>query len=260
MNKKDIILIILLIIFIIILIFLTGATYNTIANYSCEESFLESMLEFQNNNEETVFSIDKITYFSSCDANIDTNSNSSFKISDLFQYTDIAIFINPNSDKLSPKNTLKSVALNNIHFSTKPSIGTPNLYYKNINDFATTKFLEDDLIKDSIVFETTSADTIDYSNPVLYTLHYVNSKLQDEFTLENTVSKISRNGSLLKTCAITLNSLSCKINFDMTITNNLDEIYTCPVSFNIPLSTESNTIYEGNLTLKDMVHYNFIKN
>ena len=266
MKNKNITLTVVLIIFLLIFIILTGITYNTIKQYSYSNTYLESVLKFQEENEENVFSIDKITYFSSCDAKIETNSNSSFTISDLFQYTDIAIFINPNSDKLTPKNTLKSVSLDNITFSLKPIIGTPSLYYKNINEFATPKFSKENAINNSITFETTSKDTIDYTKPVLYnncanpiSLCYVNSNLQEEYTLENTISKITHNVFLLKKFAITTKSISCNISLDMNITNNLDEVYNCPITLNVPLSTEKNTIYDGSLTLKDMVNYIFIK-
>ena len=60
-------------------------------------------------------------------------------------------------------------------------------------------------------------------------------------------------------CGIALSSLNCKISFVITITNNLDETYTCPIILNIPLSTESSTIYDGNLIVKDLVDYKFIR-
>ena len=49
------------------------------------------------------------------------------------------------------------------------------------------------------------------------------------------------------------------MTFLITITNNLDEIYTCPVILNIPLSTESTTIYNGNLILNNSTNYNFLR-
>ena len=267
MRRTNIILTIITIILLTILIILGSLTYQNIQNYISSQSFLKSSLEFAQNNENAIFSIDKITYFSSCYADVSTNSNSAFTISDLYQYTDIAIFISPNQEEFTQENTLKSVVISDIEYSLKPTIGTPNLYYKNINDFATAKFSEENKIDDSITFETTSEDTIDYSTPTLYnncanpiTLGYVNSGIKDDYTLSSTVSNIAYNGSLLKTCGITLNSISCKISFIITITNNLDEIFTCPLTLTIPLSTENSTIYDGSLTLKDSTSYRFIKN
>lgn len=266
MKRKNIILTIIFIFSTILLAVLLLFTYKTAKRYYYSNYFLNSTLKFQQNNNGTIFSIDKITYFSSCDANINTNSNSSFAISDLYQYTDIAIFINPNSENLTNKNTLKSVILSDINFSLSPTVGKPNLYYKNINDFATSKFSAESLIEKSITFNTTSSNELDYSTPTLYnncanpiTLCYVNSEIEDNYTLPNDVSNISYNGSLLKTCGITLNSISCKLSFVITITNNLNETYACPLTLTIPLSTENSTIYDGSLTLKDSTKYKFIR-
>lgn len=266
MKKKNIILTIIFALFFIIFIVLFGITYKTVKNHSISEKYLNSALKFQEYNSETIFLIDKITYFSSADANIETNSNSSFQISNLIQYTDIAISLKPYSETLTGKNTLKTVLLSNIEFSLNPSSGTPNLYYKNINDFATPKFSKKNLIENSIIFQTTSENKINYSEPILYnncanpiTLCYVNSNIQNEYTLDSNISNISHNGSLLKSCKVTLNSIACKLSFVITITNNLNENYECPITLNIPLSTEISTIYDGNLTLKDNVNYKFIR-
>ena len=95
--KKNIVLTILLLIFSFSLIVLAPIGYKTVKAYQDSNAFADSIIEIQQKNEETIFSIDKITYFSSCNAKGDTNSNSSFTISDLYQYTDIAIFLNPVS-------------------------------------------------------------------------------------------------------------------------------------------------------------------
>ena len=265
MHKKTIILIISLILSLILLLFLSTIIIKDIQkDRTCSDSYEQ----FADENDKQIFSIDKITYFSNCGANISTNSNSSFTISDLYQYTDIAIFINNYSENngYTAENTLKTVTLSDINFSLNPNIGTPNLYYKNINDFADSKFDNENIIKDNITFETTSEDTIDYSKPILYnncanpiTLCYVNSNIKDNYTLNDKVSNLSHNGSLLKTCGITLKSIESQISFTVNITNNLDEVFTCPITLNIPLSTESSTIYDGSLTFKDTLNYNFIK-
>lgn len=264
--KKNLLLTIVCIIFSILLVVLLVITFKTAkSNFDCS-SCVKQMSKLQEENSNAIFSINNITYFSSCGADATTNSNSSFTISNLHQYTDIAIFINQNSNELTQKNTLKSVSLNNISYILPPNEGTPNLYYKNINDFAKDKYSEDNLINNSITFSTTSEDSIDYSSPILYnncanpiTLTYINKNIQDKYTLSNNVKNISHNGSLLKICGITLNSISCKIGFNIQITNNLDEVYDCPVIITIPLSTESSTIFNGNLIFKDSTNYNFIK-
>ena len=91
------------------------------------------------------------------------------------------------------------------------------------------------------------------------TLCYVNSNIKSDYTLIDTISNISYDGSLLKKCSVTLNSISCKISMLITITNNLNEVYSCPVVLTIPLSTENETIYNGSIILRDAVNYKFIK-
>lgn len=267
MKKTNIILTIINIIMITILFFLCGLSYNTINNYNNSQSIYYSNLEFIEKNETPIFFIDKITFFSSCNANINTNSNSTFIISDLYQYTDIAIFLNTNSENFTKQNTLKSVILSDFNYILEPYIGTPNLYYKNLNDFATPNFNEENKIYESLKFETSSDDSIDYSKPILYnncanpiTLCYINSNIKNnDYALSNNISNISYDGSLLKKCGITLNSISCKINFTITIINNLDETFFCPLTLTIPLSTENSTLYDGNLILKNTTNYKFIQ-
>ena len=266
MKRTNIILTIATILMLLIFILWFTIAYKQISIQNIETTFYKSNLEFIENNKENIFSINKITYFSSCNANATTNSNSTFIISDLYQYTDIAIFINNHSENgLTMKNTLKSVTVNNFNYEISPNIGTPSLYYKNINDFAKADFSKENIINDSITFQTTSEDKIDYNSPVLYnncanpiTLCYVNSNIKDEFALSRNISNIAYNGSLLKTCGITLNSISCKISFNINIINNLDESFNCPVTLSIPLSTEKSTIYDGTLTVKDSTNYDFI--
>lgn len=261
MHKKKIIILILLILFFIFLSTVSLKEFqNIIMSKSCAKSF-------ENFESSSPFSINKIVYFSSANGEAIINPNSSFNISKLHQYTDIAIFINNNSNgNFNNKNTLKKVVLTDINFDLKPSLGTPNLYFKNLNDFASDKYDENYKLQDSILFDTSSEDSLDFSKPIIYnncaspiTLSYINSDIVNNYTLSGNVSNISYDGSLLKSCNVTLNSISCKVSFLLTIINNLDENYICPITLSIPLSTENTTIYDGNLILNINPNYNFIK-
>ena len=266
MHKK-IIFYFTLIISIILLIYLGQIVYEDINYKLKQEKSEKSMYEFIENNSKDIFTIDKITYFSSANATSNINSNSSFNIMNLEQYTDIAIFINNHAnEEFTLENTLKSVRLSNITFELQPSIGTPALFYKNINKFAKPEYNADQKILDSMDFNISPEDEIDYETPTLYnncanpiTLTYVNSNIKDNYTLTENISNISYDGSLLKECNVTLNSLACEISFVITIVNNLDETFTCPIILQIPFSLENSTIYDGNLTFKQEVNYKFIK-
>lgn len=264
MNKKKYIFFILIILLIILLSFLGYISLKTFLPKSHSTAYVKNVLK---TDLTSPFSVNKIKYFSSANATSEINANSSFTINDLYQYTDIAIFLNNNSDgTYNAKNTLKHVSVTNISFYLSPTVGNPNLYFKNINDFATSNFDESKKIENTIEFETSSESEIDYSSPILYnncanpiTFSYVNKDLKTNYTLTDNLSHISYDGSLLKRCGITLNSIACKLSFIITITNNLDEVYSCPFILNIPLSTENSTVYDGKILLDSNVSYNFIR-
>ena len=96
-NKKlvkQIIFIILIIVLIVILFFLFNHIYNQLRK---KKEFENEILSFSEKNEETVFSINKIVFFSSCDSKNKTTSQTNFTIENLYAYTDIAIFIDNNT-------------------------------------------------------------------------------------------------------------------------------------------------------------------
>ena len=263
MHKTKYLLYILVILSALLLIFLS---FISIKVFKAKFQSQKAMNNAFSVNLSSPFSVNKIVYFSSADATSEINANSSFTIKNLSQYTDIAIFINNNSNgNFDASNTLKHVSISNISFDLSPSIGTPNLYYKNINDFAKNSVDESKKIENNLDFEVSSANEIDYSNPILYnncanpiTLSYVNSELKSDYTLTDNMSHISYDGSLLKRCGITLNSIACKLSFVIHITNNLDQTYSCPFILNIPLSTENSTVYDGSLISNSSVNYNFV--
>ena len=265
MKEKKILFYSIFIIAFLVFILVSTLVYKDIMPIVYSKSCMENECNF---TPYSPFSINKIVYFSTANAESTINQNSSFTINNLYQITDIAIFINSNSTgNYTNENTLKKVTLSDIKFNLSPNTGEPSLYYKSLNDFAKNTFDINNKIEHSIVFATTSENEIDYTSPILYnnaanpiTLSYVNSNIINNFTLADDISNLSYDGHLLKTCNITLNSIACKIAFNMIIENNLDETYTCPMILNVPLSTESSTIYDGTLTLVDKVDYKFIKN
>lgn len=264
MHKKKIIFYLLLILLLILLAFFSFWTIREMEKRLSSSIAMENVFNFDSSSP---FSIDKIVYFSSANASTQINANSSFTISNLYQYTDIAIFINNHANgNFTAENTLKSVTLSDIQFSLSPSVGTPNLYFKNLNDFTTNKFDETKKIENTLEFTTSAEDEIDYSQPILYnncanpiTLCYVNSKVKSDYTLTDNISNISYDGSLLKNCNITLNSIACKLSFLITITNHSDEVFTCPMVLTMPLSTETSTVYDGNLIVNASTNYHFVR-
>ena len=263
MDKKKIVLSIIVIILFIVVFFLA---YLLFYKYVLKRNFENDILSFANKNEETVFQINEILYFSSCDAKNKNISNTNFTIENLYQYTDIALFINSPLEEKTAQNTLKSLTLNNIQFVESPSVGEPSLNYKNIQNFSKSDLLEDSVIGDSFEFTITSEDEADLNQPILYNnlanpivFSYINSNIKTDYTLTDTSSPITYDGSLLKKCSVLLNPLKCKISFDIYITNNLDEKFKCTVYLDIPLEKNEQTIYDGKVSTTEQVNYTFYR-
>lgn len=294
-NKKlikQIIFSILIIILMIILIFLFNQVYNKLRR---KKNFESDVASFSEKNEKTIFSINKIVFFSSCDSKNKTSSQTNFTIENLYAYTDIAIFLNNDSiqenkktqneeentnteennveidtekskEKNTAENTLKNVKITNIKFTKQPELGIGNLYYKNVNDFAKSEINENNKIKDELKFETTSASEANLSKPVLYnncanpiTLSYVNQNIKTDYTMTDTQNPITYNGKLLKRCGVSANSISTSISFDIEIENNKNHKFRTTVYFDIPYENEDKSINDGSIVVENKTNFDFYR-
>ena len=265
-NKKlvkQIIFIILIIVLIVILFFLFNHIYNQLRK---KKEFENEILSFSKKNEETVFSINKIVFFSSCDSKNKTSSQTNFTIENLYAYTDIAIFIDNGQKEISSENTLKNVKITNIKFTKQPESGTGNLYYKNVNNFAKSEIDENNKIENELQFETTSEDEVDLNKPVLYnncanpiTLSYVNQNIKTDYTMTDTQNPITYNGKLLKRCGVSVNSINTSISFDIEIQNNKKQKFRTTIYFDIPYEDEDKSINDGSIVVEKNMNFNFYR-
>lgn len=265
-NKKlvkQIIFIILIIVLIVILFFLFNHIYNQLRK---KKEFENEILSFSEKNEETVFSINKIVFFSSCDSKNKTSSQTNFTIENLYAYTDIAIFIDNGQKEISSENTLKNVKITNIKFTKQPESGTGNLYYKNVNNFAKSEIDENNKIENELQFETTSEDEVDLNKPVLYnncanpiTLSYVNQNIKTDYTMTDTQNPITYNGKLLKRCGVSVNSINTSISFDIEIQNNKKQKFRTTIYFDIPYEDEDKSIDDGSIVVEKNMNFNFYR-
>lgn len=294
-NKKlikQIIFSILIIILIIILIFLFNQVYNKLRR---KKNFESDVASFSEKNEKTIFSINKIVFFSSCDSKKKTSSQTNFTIENLYAYTDIAIFLNNDSiqenkktqneeentnteennveidtekskEKNTAENTLKNVKITNIKFTKQPELGIGNLYYKNVNDFAKSEINENNKIENELQFETTSASEADLSKPVLYnncanpiTLSYVNQNIKTDYTMTDTQNPITYNGKLLKRCGVSVKSINTSISFDIEIENNKNHKFRTTVYFDIPYENEDKSINDGSIVVENKTNFDFYR-
>ena len=262
-KKKKILTIIILVLFIILFIL----AYLLLQKYMLKNNFEKDILSFANKNDKTVFQINKIVFFSNCDAKNKTGSITNFTIENLYQYTDIAIFINHSStEEKTLKNTLKKVSINNINYHTLPELGETKLYFKGLHQFGKSNLIEENAIKDNLDFTITSENEANLDTPTLYnnlanpiTLSYVNQNIKSDYTITDTLNPITYDGSLLKRCNITLGSISCHFSFDIYITNNLNEEFKSTLFINIPLETKEKSIYDGNIYMTQNTNFIFYR-
>ncbi len=260
--KKNIYLTIIAILFLLIFIYLSYIIFN---KYELKTSIEKEVLNFSEKNDNIVFNIEKLTFFSSSNSDQNTSSRNHFTIQNLYQYTDIAFFINSTTEEKTARNTLKSVYIDNIVFDSPSLIGTQNLFFKSVHSFTKNEIIEENLIADKLEFQITSNDSDPLSSPILYnnlanpiTLSYINQNLKTDYTFTDTSIPITYDGSLLKRCNITLNSLQTNFSFDVHITNNLDEEFITTVYVDIPLKSSDDDIYSGKVNLEENVHFDFL--
>lgn len=240
MNKRLLIELVSTILILILFIVLIILNYIDIKRKSATESLIDDASKISSS---ATFEISKISCYSSAvPTNID-NSSGSWKF-DLYQYTDISLYIS----NLSSNQHIKSFYLDDFKYKNLET-GTPNICYKNINNFG--KFENTDVQNTRIEFEVLPTNSeLDTSKPQIYndlsnpiTLEYTN-QIFTEKTLNN-LHTLSYDGSILKSSSVLLTSISCMLSFKVHIITEDDLEHISTVTFEIPLSSESNSIYSG---------------
>ena len=240
--------------------------FNIIKINAVNKEFSENISEMAKINSKTVFSIDRIYLYSSADATSKETNKPIWDL-DVYQFTDIALYINNRDNEgLTYENTIKRLTIDNIKFSGLET-GTPNLYYKNVNDFAKLDIIEENKIEDKLEFNIVNSGIADYTKPVIYsncqnpiTLEYVNSKMKEETKITDITNPLTYDGSLLKKAGILLTNIKCTLSFRITIENYYGQKFIATAYIDIPLeeSFENTSIYDGKI-IKNMQNTNIIK-
>lgn len=261
-KKKKTLITIILILFVIVLIL----AFMVFSKFVLKANFEKSILPFANKNQDVIFNIKQIVFFSNCDAKNKNISTSHYTLENIYQYTDMAFFIDSFQEEKTAKNTLKSVSVENINFSTPPKLGEPSLYFKSINNFAKSELNDENKISDKLDFTISSQDEANLDTSILYnnlanpiTLSYINSNIKTDYTITDTSNAITYDGTLLPKCNVSLEDINCNFSFDILITNNLDEKYKCTVFVDVPLTNDENSIMNGSVTVKDDVNLSFYR-
>lgn len=247
------------ILFIILMLIITIYFFDNfiLAKFLNKHSLEKESIKFAENFENSPFSISKIIMFSSgYGENKDTNFQKTNWILDIFQYTDIALYISPSGDKLDSSNTIKKLSLENINISA-PKLGTSSLYYLDSLNFGTSttneNFKLDEKLEFTVLNDENANNEIHTNTPVFFTdcsnpitLKYVNKHIKKDFIV-NSNEPIFFNGKLLEIADVDLNQLEAKINFTINIQSNDDKNYFYHLSLPICLENDKNSIFEGNI-------------
>lgn len=245
--KKNTILIILIIIILALDIYLFS-TY-IYAKYRNKIALETTDIKIANEISNSPFGINKIILYSSASAkNKNTNFQNINWILDIFQYTDIAIYIEANTP-------IKNLSISNPKFSKNSQA----LYYLDANEFGTGQSSQNFEISNNLDFSILNFDNSDnsiaYNTPVFFadcsnpiTLKFTNL-LFENYLIKNT-EKLTFNGSLLSKTPINLEQLHSKISFNINITNYNNKTYSTTLNLTIPVETKSSTIFDGYIYLE----------
>lgn len=126
--------------------------------------------------------------------------------------------------------------------------------------------IEENKIQENLDFTITSDDEANLDTPTLYnnlanpiTLSYVNQNIKSDYTITDTSVPITYDGSLLKRCNVELSSISCRLSFDIYITNNLEEEFKTTVFIDVPLEIQEKSIYDGNINMTQNCNFAFYR-
>ena len=97
-----------------------------------KSNFTNQMIEIADENENSIFNVQKILLYSSANA-ISNSKDQSLKDMSICQYTDLSIYIDnsQSSSELTDENSVKELYIDNIVMTSNVDKGTKILNYKN---------------------------------------------------------------------------------------------------------------------------------
>ena len=232
-NEKLFFVILLISLFIVFLLYYKFI----ILDLSSKNSFAEDMFEIADENESSIFNIQKIVTYNSANA-IDNSEDHSLKNMSLSQYSDISIYIDNTStiSELTNENTIKELYIDNIEITSNSEKGTKILNYKNALNFGKYKKLEapnNNRIDFNIVNTNSENESADYSKPTFYTdcsnpitLGYLNKDLLTNYSVSDNTTSVSFNGKVLQEANVSLDDLKYTLKFRINIVTKANQKFT----------------------------------
>lgn len=209
----------------------------------------------KSNNE---FLINKVHYYSTANAVSNTTNyqNPEWNLK-VYQYTDIAIYLNRLDNYVTEKNYITNLEISNVKVNSPEKEEVfyinPKLFGKSNLDLGTKieNNLEYNVINDKN-FNNEQNYNIpiyfqDCSNPI--TLRYLNI-LNDNFKVSNENSLVY-NGSLIRELGLDLNDLDSNLTFDLIVTTKDGKKRLKNIRLEIPFKNDNVNILDGDADIKE---------
>lgn len=257
---------------LIFIVLISILLFNILKNRQLSQEIEKKEPVLSLTTDSNIFKVSSVFLYSSANALNNAEMQSDYWDLNLYQYTDMAITIDNNVsiDGLTQKNTIKKMYIDNITYPSTPDIGEPHLYFQSMESLGIGNIDSEKSISDRLelsVLSSNNEDTAqpcfyaDCSNPIL--LSSINEKIVPNFTIRNTNSAITFDGSLLVDADILISDIEYSVAFSIHIINNLDEEYVCNLVVPIKLrdSSDIDTIYDGSysVTLDNLASGKFYK-
>ena len=227
-----------------------------LADVFSRNNFANQMIELSDENETSVFNIQKILLYSDANA-IDNSEDHSLKNMSICQFTDLSIYLDNSSSntELSSENTVKELYIDNINITSKSDVGTKILNYKNPMNFGkykNIKELDNGRIDFKVINTNQENESQNYSEPTFYTdcsnpitLGYLNKDIVTNYSVSDASKSISFNGKVLKEANVNLDDINYTLNFTIHIVNNLNQKFAYNMKLDVNLNDDNGGIYNG---------------
>ena len=221
-----------------------------------KSNFTNQMIEIADENENSIFNVQKILLYSSANA-ISNSKDQSLKDMSICQYTDLSIYIDnsQSSSELTDENSVKELYIDNIVMTSNVDKGTKILNYKNsfnVGKYTDIKQPENNRIDFKIINTNQENENHNYDEPTFYTdcsnpitLGYLNKDILTNYSVTDDSKSISFNGKVLKEANIDLEDINYTLNFTIHIVNKLNQKFAYNMKLDVNLNDDNGGIYNG---------------
>lgn len=221
-----------------------------------KSNFTNQMIEIADENENSIFNVQKILLYSSANA-ISNSKDQSLKDMSICQYTDLSIYIDnsQSTSELTDENSVKELYIDNIVMTSNVDKGTKILNYKNsfnVGKYTDIKQPENNRIDFKIINTNQENENHNYDEPTFYTdcsnpitLGYLNKDILTNYSVTDDSKSISFNGKVLKEANINLEDINYTLRFTIHIVNNLNQTFAYNMKLDVNLDDNNGGIYNG---------------